>query len=474
VGTVANINPQKGIEYFIRSAGLIYRARPDTWFLISGATYETHISYRQRLDAEIIAAGLPPGRVVFSDEPSQQHYAALDVKLISSVVHSEGTTTTAPEAMACSVPVVAANVGAVDETIEHGVTGLLVPPRDPAVMAQATLRLLNDPELARELGAEGRRRAVGSFGVTLSLAAHQRAMRAALDSGRAPTARPEDRGSAWMDLLACPRCRTGLARADSRLTCGECGQAYPITRGVPVFSSGRKRPSFGDRCRAHMWGFGGRLTAERFRRAASGIEALLPGAVVVAASGTDGLDAERFAGRAARVIVVHEAVGDAAEAVEAARLRGHHLEAIVADIALLPFPDRGCDVVALHDVLGHLSQPNSAIAEAARVAGSAVTISEPAGVGALRGGQTSATLRQLADDGYLILGARQFFLPSWSALPARVRHLTNPILNEALWIAFRLVNAVAQRRGNRIAIRARRRAQGPFLRESPDVEAQVS
>jgi len=64
------------------------------------------------------------------------------------------------EAMAAGLPVVAARVAAVPEVVADGETGLLVDdPRDPPGVARALLRVLEDPELARDLGRAGRDRA---------------------------------------------------------------------------------------------------------------------------------------------------------------------------------------------------------------------------------------------------------------------------------------------------------------------------
>jgi glycosyltransferase involved in cell wall biosynthesis len=63
------------------------------------------------------------------------------------------------EAMACGVPVVAAAVGGLRDTVVDGRTGIHVPPRDPAAIASALARLLFEPALRDELGAAGQRRA---------------------------------------------------------------------------------------------------------------------------------------------------------------------------------------------------------------------------------------------------------------------------------------------------------------------------
>jgi glycosyltransferase involved in cell wall biosynthesis len=61
--------------------------------------------------------------------------------------------------MACGVPVVGSAVGGLLDTVVDGVTGLLVPPRDPRALAAAVRRLLSDPAARRRLGRAGARRA---------------------------------------------------------------------------------------------------------------------------------------------------------------------------------------------------------------------------------------------------------------------------------------------------------------------------
>ena len=68
------------------------------------------------------------------------------------------------EAMACSTAVVASRVGGIPEVVaEGGVTGLLVPPDDPAALADAMNALLRNPARADAMGRAGRLRAVDEF-----------------------------------------------------------------------------------------------------------------------------------------------------------------------------------------------------------------------------------------------------------------------------------------------------------------------
>jgi glycosyltransferase involved in cell wall biosynthesis len=67
------------------------------------------------------------------------------------------------EAMACGVPVVASAVGGLVDTVVHGVTGLLVPPRDPAAVVRAVHALFADDRRRLEYGAAGWRRVASRY-----------------------------------------------------------------------------------------------------------------------------------------------------------------------------------------------------------------------------------------------------------------------------------------------------------------------
>jgi glycosyltransferase involved in cell wall biosynthesis len=76
----------------------------------------------------------------------------------------EGFGVTCAEAMAHGRPVVASAVGGLTELVEHEVTGLLVPPRDPPALRAAVDRLLADSDLRARLGSEGKRRVARTCG----------------------------------------------------------------------------------------------------------------------------------------------------------------------------------------------------------------------------------------------------------------------------------------------------------------------
>jgi glycosyltransferase involved in cell wall biosynthesis len=91
-------------------------------------------------------------------------FSRVDVLLLPS--RSEGMPLAILEAMANEVPVVATRVGAIDQQVNHGVTGLLVEPGDNRSVAQALAWMHRHPVLRLEMGRAGRRRLVERFSLT--------------------------------------------------------------------------------------------------------------------------------------------------------------------------------------------------------------------------------------------------------------------------------------------------------------------
>jgi glycosyltransferase involved in cell wall biosynthesis len=182
IGTVANLSPQKGIEYFIRTAAILYKKYPNSWFIVVGGRYATKPRYNDKLEAELVKSDIPKERLIFMGGRSdvENYYSAMDIKLITSIPGSEGTTTTAIEAMACGVPVVATDVGAVHEVVDEGATGFIVPPLSPLAIAEASMKILRSSGLHAEMSRSARSRAVSRFDVEVCLNKHLEALEAAV------------------------------------------------------------------------------------------------------------------------------------------------------------------------------------------------------------------------------------------------------------------------------------------------------
>jgi glycosyltransferase involved in cell wall biosynthesis len=84
----------------------------------------------------------------------------------------EGLPIIALEAMAAGLPIVAADVGGTKEAVINQKTGILIPARDVKALTQALRRLVQNKTLRREMGNNGRARALKHFSVTEMVKRH--------------------------------------------------------------------------------------------------------------------------------------------------------------------------------------------------------------------------------------------------------------------------------------------------------------
>jgi glycosyltransferase involved in cell wall biosynthesis len=95
-------------------------------------------------------------------------YEEADVFCLPSF--AEGVPVVLMEAMAMKVPVVATEIMGVPELVDHGKSGLLVPPARPDELADALIQLLTDPALRKRMGEEARRRVSADYDAKTSAA----------------------------------------------------------------------------------------------------------------------------------------------------------------------------------------------------------------------------------------------------------------------------------------------------------------
>ena len=146
---VGNIRPGKGHELLVAVAARLVERRPDVTVVSIGG--EKHAGDLERMRTMVSQRGLD-GQIRFLGRRPDaiEFIAAADVYLNPADV--EGLPVTILEAMALGRAVVATSVGGVPAVIEHGLTGVLVPPRAPEATARAVLDVLADPDAARRLG----------------------------------------------------------------------------------------------------------------------------------------------------------------------------------------------------------------------------------------------------------------------------------------------------------------------------------
>jgi glycosyltransferase involved in cell wall biosynthesis len=157
VGEIARLCDVKGQRELIRAL----RELPGVHAVFAGEDLEAGGAYRRGLEREGEELGVAD-RIHFTGyRPAAEVLPALDVFVLPSWI--EGMPIVALEAMAYGKPVVATPVGGTAEVVVDGETGALVPPRDPRALAAAIRPLLDDPALAKRLGAAGRARVEQRF-----------------------------------------------------------------------------------------------------------------------------------------------------------------------------------------------------------------------------------------------------------------------------------------------------------------------
>lgn len=159
VGIVAALQPWKSHDRFLESAAKIVQEIPDTLFLIAGQG-------KQRRYLETLAKKLGLEKHVrflgqVSDIPT--FLQALDVSVLTSF--HEAFPLSLLESMASGLPTVATDVGSVNEIVDDGVTGFLVPFGDTEQFAEKVLLINGDPQIAKRLGNAGRAKVEAMFTV---------------------------------------------------------------------------------------------------------------------------------------------------------------------------------------------------------------------------------------------------------------------------------------------------------------------
>ncbi|MCR4404989.1 MAG: glycosyltransferase family 4 protein [Candidatus Acetothermia bacterium] len=164
IGFIGRLVGEKGVEELLEALGQVIEEIPRAKLLVVGDTLESDRDRRatERLQ-QLIRRNNLEDRIKFTGfrEDIPGLLSIMDLFVLPS--HREGMPRTILEAMAAGKPVVTTNIRGCREEVVGGVTGLLVPVKDPEALAQAIIRVLSDENLARRMGQAGRKRAVEEF-----------------------------------------------------------------------------------------------------------------------------------------------------------------------------------------------------------------------------------------------------------------------------------------------------------------------
>jgi len=169
VAYVGRMMPRKDVRNLVRAAGILAQRSdlPFQLLLVGGETPEPdpvatpEIGVLQQLAAEV--GIVDRVRFIGKRQPDvlRDYYSAGDVVVTTPWYEPFGLTPL--EGMACGRPVIGSAVGGITFTIQDGVTGLLVPPRDPHALADGLELLLSQPQLRMRMGQAARERVEREF-----------------------------------------------------------------------------------------------------------------------------------------------------------------------------------------------------------------------------------------------------------------------------------------------------------------------
>ncbi len=194
--SVGRLDWRKGYEYSMAAVARLEESGVCCEYRIVGAgEYLEPVAFARHqfgLDEVVDLIG------VADRDQVKRHMHWADVYLHAAV--SEGFCNAVVEAQATALPVVCSDAGGLPENVVDGVTGCVVPRRTVAPLARELERLARRPELRRELGEAGRRRAVERFGLADQITAFEWLYRDTLGEAEV------------FDRHAAPGCVAGVAR----------------------------------------------------------------------------------------------------------------------------------------------------------------------------------------------------------------------------------------------------------------------
>jgi glycosyltransferase involved in cell wall biosynthesis len=143
---------------------------PQTHFLLIGertSQKEESILFERKIQQEFDQAGLA-NRLHWCGNREDVCELLGEIDLLVHPANQEPFGRVLLEASAAGIPIVATDVGGTAEIVIDRVTGRLVPPRNPAAIAEAILQLLADANAAQRLGDQARDRALNHFSIAIA------------------------------------------------------------------------------------------------------------------------------------------------------------------------------------------------------------------------------------------------------------------------------------------------------------------
>lgn len=172
VASVARLSVEKGHEYLFAAIATVVQRHPAAHFLLLGVG-----PLRGRLEALAVQLGIMPHVSFLGWRADAWEVMEAADYVVHPTLH-EAFCSVIIESMALERPLIATDVAAAPEQVDHQETGLLVPARDSAAIAAALVSLIDNPEQAAAMGKEARRRVVERFNFPRMMRDYERWYRA--------------------------------------------------------------------------------------------------------------------------------------------------------------------------------------------------------------------------------------------------------------------------------------------------------
>lgn len=164
--TVCRLHEQKGLIYLISACDILHKRNIDYTCTIIGEGSE-----KRKYDKIIEDLHVP--NINFIDylpyNKVKEHLNRSTVFVLPCVIAPDGKrdilANVLKEAMAMKIPVITSNICGIEELVDDGVNGILVPSENPEAIADAIERILHNPDLGRKMGEEGRKKIEKDFNI---------------------------------------------------------------------------------------------------------------------------------------------------------------------------------------------------------------------------------------------------------------------------------------------------------------------
>ena len=164
--SVCRIDEQKGLIYLIKACQLLNERKINYECTIIGEGLE-----KRKLEKLINELQIPNINFInyLPQDEIREYLNRSAVFVLPCVIASDGTrdilANALKEAMAMQLPVITSNICGIEELVDDGINGILVPPEDPESIAEAIEKIFTHPDLIEKMGMEGRKTIEKDFNV---------------------------------------------------------------------------------------------------------------------------------------------------------------------------------------------------------------------------------------------------------------------------------------------------------------------